>query len=180
MLFRSRNRENENLRRLLRDVARLELQLENALVLAQSERGKLFPEEISLRKMLDSLRPHWPDLEIKLEQDASLVADQRALECVFRNLFQNALVHGHASSVLIRLKAMESGVLVQVIDNGKGFEGNLETLGAAFVRHTTRSGSGIGLYLSRILTTRMGGKISFSRNELRGLCVSIELKGWLE
>jgi signal transduction histidine kinase len=174
-----RNRENENLRRLLRDVVRLELQLENALVLAQAERGaRLFLEEISLRKTVQALSVHWPQLLVSVEPDARVRADQRALECILRNLFQNAFVHGQATSVSVAPHAAGSLLTIEVTDNGQGFTGPAGELGASFVRHTTRSGSGIGLYLSRILARRMGGRLSFA-NGHNGLKATLELSGRL-
>jgi signal transduction histidine kinase len=173
-----RNRENENLRRLLRDVVRLELQLENALVLAQAERGKLFLEDLPLRKTVEHLAAHWPDLKVQVATEAHVNADQRALECILRNLFQNAFVHGQATQVNVQAVGKGDGMLaIQISDNGRGFNGNVAQLGAAFLRHTTRSGSGLGIYLSRILAQRMGGGLTFDRNETQGLSAMLELQG---
>lgn len=174
-----RNRENENLRRLLRDVVRLELQLENALVLAQAERSKLFLEEIPLGKTVHALSAHWPQLAVKLEGDARVRADQRAFECILKNLLQNASVHGQATEVTVQASAGEHGLNIRLADNGQGFAGRTEDLGAKLVRHTTRSGAGIGLYLSRLLAARMGGRLSFSQNSGKGLEARLELKGKL-
>ncbi len=176
-----RNRENENLRRLLRDVVRLELQLENALVLAQAESSKLFLEEIPLGKTLQAISAHWPELKVRLEGDARVRADQRALECILKNLLQNARVHGQASEVTVKATGRENLLLIRIRDNGKGFEGNPEELGARLVRHTTRSGAGVGLYLSRLLASRMGGVLSFGRAEGGGgLEASLQLRGKAE
>ncbi|MGZ3654491.1 MAG: sensor histidine kinase [Bdellovibrionota bacterium] len=173
-----RNRENENLRRLLRDVVRLELQLENALALAQAERGaKLFLEEIPLEKTVKAISIHWPQLSVKVERDARVQADQRALECILKNLLQNASVHGQATQVNVLASGEGGRVHILVADNGRGFTGRLDQLGDSFVRHTTRSGSGIGLYLSRILAQRMGGQLSFSRTEGSGLRADLEIAG---
>lgn len=172
-----KNRENENLRRLLRDVVRLELQLENALVLAQLERGgNLFLEEIPLRKTVQSLSVHWPQLRVSVEPDARVRADQRALECILRNLFQNAFVHGAATAVSVAPRAEGECLRIEVVDNGSGYTGDASALGASLVRHTTRSGSGIGLYLSRILAERMSGKLRFS-SRASGLAATLELPG---
>jgi signal transduction histidine kinase len=156
-----KNRENQNLRRLLRDVVRLELQLENALILAQAEKENLFLEEVALRKTLQSLSMHWPQLEVKVTADARLQGDQRAVECILRNLLQNSYVHGEAGRVEVEARSCGDQVEILVRDNGKGFP-EPEKLGARFVRHTTRSGSGLGLYLSRLLANRMGGSLDFA------------------
>jgi hypothetical protein len=173
-----RNRENENLRRLLRDVVRLELQLENALFLAQAESGKLFLEEIPLQKTVQALSVHWPQLKVQVEADARIRADQRALECILKNLFQNACVHGKATKVSVSARREGGRLGIRVTDNGSGFSGErLDQLGQAFVRHSTRSGSGIGLYLSRILASRMKGRLEFAQAGDRGFMATLELEG---
>jgi signal transduction histidine kinase len=172
-----KNRENQNLRRLLRDVVRLELQLENALILAQSDEGRLFLEEIPLRRTLQSLSVHWPHLAVTVETDARLRADQRALDCIFRNLLQNASVHGEATEVKVNARESADGLELLVRDNGKGFAGDPSRLGEMFLRHTTRSGSGLGLYLSRILAGRMGGSLSLQNGASGGMEARLRIGG---
>lgn len=172
-------RQNENLRRLLRDVVRLELQLENALILAQGEKAKLFVEEIRLRKTLQSLSAHWPQLEVSVSQDAVLQGDQRAIECIFRNLLQNASVHGNARKVIVKAEKREESVEISLKDNGAGFMGDSSKLGEMFIRHNTRSGSGLGLYLSRLLAKRMGGSLEFSGKSPDGLEARLRIYGRL-
>jgi len=174
-----KNRENENLRRLLRDVVRLELQLENALILAQADKGKLFLENIPLRKTLQQLSIHWPQLNVVVKNDARLRADQRALECIFRNILQNASVHGEAGQVGVEARKSESGLKIIFSDDGKGFPGDPSHLGEMFLRHTTRSGSGLGLHLCRLLAGRMGGGISFRNGSAKGMEVQLSLEGEL-
>lgn len=160
-ILEERHSENENLQRLLKDVVRLELQLENALILAQADKGDLFLEEVPLRKTLQSLSVHWPRLKVSADRDAKVLADQRAIECIFRNLLQNASVHGEANEVSVTAEAAGDGLLLSFRDNGRGFKGDTAALGQMFVRHTTRSGSGLGLYLSKILAKRMHGSLDF-------------------
>ena len=154
-----RNSANENLQRLLRDVVRLELQLENALILAQAERARLILEEIPLKKTVQALAVHWPQLKVEVKQDARVKADYRALECILKNLFQNASVHGGAKVITVEPQAEKNRVSIRVKDDGKGFRGDPEKLGQEFVRHTTRSGAGIGLFLSRKLAKAMNGQL---------------------
>jgi signal transduction histidine kinase len=168
--------ENENLRRLLRDVVRLELQLENALILAQADKANLFLEEISLQKIVHSLAMHWPQLKLQVTHEAKLQADQRALECILRNLFQNAAIHGNAKIISLQAKPSKSGVEVIIEDDGKGFTGDPTKLGAMFVRHNTKSGTGLGLYLSKILAKQMGGELELSK-ENQGLRAHLKLRG---
>lgn len=176
-ILEERHSENENLQRLLKDVVRLELQLENALILAQADKGELFLEEISLKKTLQSLSVHWPRLKVNVARDAKLLADQRAIECVFRNLLQNASVHGEASEVSVTAESSGEGLLLSFRDNGRGFKGDTAALGQMFVRHTTRSGSGLGLYLSKILAKRMHGSLELQA--ANGFMAQLQIGGKL-
>src|ERR1051325_10323815 len=100
---------NPLLDRLLSDTLRLQLQLENSLFLVNLTRGKFFLEPISLSGYIDNLRRHWPDLTIRQAGDAIVLADARALESVLTNLIQNAVTHGHASEIDIRIDAGRKG-----------------------------------------------------------------------
>lgn len=174
-----RNSANENLQRLLRDVVRLELQLENALILAQGEKAKLILEDIPLKKTVQALSVHWPHLKVEITRDARVKADHRALECILKNLFQNACVHGGAQVVNVEPEAKDGRISIHVKDNGKGFKGDPELLGKEFVRHTTRSGAGIGLYLSRKLAQSMNGQLRLTASPPSGLEAHLLLDGRL-
>ena len=146
---------------MLQDAVRLELQLENALILAQGD-AKLYAEKLSLRKVIQNLSIHWPNVKIETKSDADLLADKRALECILRNLFQNAYVHGEAKNISVTVKD-DVKTEIRVSDDGRGFAGDPNALGSVFVRHSTTSGSGVGLYLSKILAKRMKGSLSFNK-----------------
>jgi len=162
--------------RLVKDTVRLELQLENSLLLASPEdNARFFLESIRIENVLQPMIQQWPDLNISIIGDASVWVDQRAIESIFKNLFQNALIHGRATQVEVKVSELESGnALVRVSDNGRGFKGDLSRLGRIFERHGSSSGSGLGLYLARSLAARLGGKMHFIGGE-NGFSVEVEL-----
>ena len=148
--------------RLLNDTLRLQLQLENSLFLVNLPHGRFFPEPLILSARVDTLRLHWPDLNIKQTGDGLVLADARALESVLTNLVQNAVTHGQATEVAVDVRgSSDSRLSVRVADNGRGFGGDSNQLGKLFVRHTRGSGSGVGLYIVRQLMKRMNGAIDF-------------------
>ena len=167
--------QNPLLDRLLRDTVRLQLQLENSLFLVNLPHGKFFLEPITLSDRIEALRLHWPDLLITQSGDGLLLADARALESVLTNLVQNALTHGHATSVDFNVQRSDDRLRVTVTDNGRGFQGDLGRLGKLFVRHARSSGSGVGLYIVRQLIKRMNGTIRFRSSESNGFMAEIEL-----
>src|ERR1051325_3247681 len=166
---------NPLLDRLLSDTLRLQLQLENSLFLVNLPRGKFFLQPIKLSDRIAALRLHWPNVKISLTGDAEVMADARALESVLTNLVQNAVTHGHATEVSANVQRRGGRVRVTVVDNGRGFQGDLSQLGKLFVRHARSSGSGVGLYIVRRLARAMNGTIKFCSGEESGFVAELEL-----
>jgi signal transduction histidine kinase len=165
--------------RLVKDTVRLELQLENSLYLAHPQ-AQLYFEDLSLLKTLNTFRAHWPDVQIEVIGDCEIHADSRALESILKNLIQNAIHHGRASRVEIHCEAATAPhVKVTVRDNGSGFSGPHTGLGQLFVRHNSRSGSGVGLYLVQNLVREMGGQLRLFDVSPQGFGAEIVLKGRL-
>src|SRR6185369_12488535 len=133
--------------------------LENSLFLVNLPRGKFFLQPIKLSAGVDALRLHWPNVLIKQSGDGIVMADARALESVLTNLVQNAVIHGHATQVNVEVRRASGRLVVTVIDNGDGFQGDPRRLGELFLRHARSSGSGVGLYIVRQLIRSMNGTI---------------------
>ncbi len=173
--FLDRGEENPLLDRLMKDSVRIQLQLDNSLFYANRRSGTLFIERLSLRSIVESVAREFADLAISLQGERVVLADARALEVVLRNLFQNALVHGHADAIQIRLDdAGGSKVAMQIEDNGGGTSNDAAQLGRLFFRPTSRSGAGVGLYISRRLAKRMNGLLTLSAGA-RGLLATLVL-----
>ena len=166
---------NPLLERLLGDTLRLQLQLENSLFLVNLPRGNFFLEPIRVSDQVGALRLHWPSVTITQSGDGSVMADARALESVLTNLVQNAVTHGHATEVDVKVRRSGGRVSVTVTDNGRGFQGDLSQLGKLFVRHARSSGSGVGLYIVRRLAKAMHGTIQFCSGEESGFVAALEL-----
>lgn len=153
-------------KRLVKDTVRLELQLENSLLLASPDDSRRFLlEPIRLSEILQPMRHHWPDLDVEIDGDAVVLADSRALESILKNLMQNSVVHGRASRVRIKIDRTSSHVVAIVSDNGRGFSGDPGRLGRIFERHGTTSGSGLGLYLAAKLARKMKGDLRFHASD---------------
>ena len=174
--LQERGENNPLLQRLLSDSVRLQLQLDNSLFYANRKRGKLFIERVSLRKAVDAIAREFAGLTVSMSGDMIVLADVRALEVVLRNLFQNALIHGGASAVDIRIDQTGAArVAMQIEDNGSGPQIDVRELGRLFFRPTRQSGTGVGLYISRRLAKRMHGLLTLSRGA-RGLVATLELQ----
>ncbi len=166
---------NPLLERLLGDTLRLQLQLENSLFLVNLPRGKFFLQPIRLSDRVEALRLHWPSVTITQSGDGLVMADARALESILTNLVQNSVIHGHATQVDVNVRRNAGRLSVTVIDNGRGFQGDLSHLGKLFVRHARSSGSGVGLYIARRLAKAMHGTIQFCSGEESSFVAELEL-----
>ena len=159
---------------LLAEAQRLDLQLENSLWVAKSTSHKLLQEKIQLSSIIGFLRVEWPDLEVILEKDVKILADEQALKSVFRNLFQNAWLHGGAKKVEINSKLSGANWNLEIIDNGKGYPGDLSVLGSSLLNSKSNSSNGIGLFLTCDLVKRMKGEMKF-RSAGKGFIVDLTL-----
>lgn len=167
------------LARLLKDSVRLELQLENSLFLSNVESNQLFLEKLSLGQVAGAFSHQWPEIKFQIDRDVEILADERATESILKNIVQNSIVHGGATSINIKVQdsSQKSTVSLVVEDNGRGFSGDMKKLGTLFVRHNTRSGTGVGLYLAKELMSKMGGEITFTTSEGKGFGARLTFKG---
>jgi signal transduction histidine kinase len=173
--------EHAPLDRLLQDTLRLQIQLENSLLVAQPD-GRLLAERIPVGATVARLAADWPELRIDVSGDADVVADARGFDAVLRNLLQNAALHGSAGRVSVTVEPRGSGspVCLTIADDGRGVSSEVfDGLGQPFARAGRASGSGIGLFVCRQLVARMKGALRFVRpaDGQRGLTVVLELPG---
>lgn len=162
--------------RLLQDMVRLQIQLENSLFVAQPD-GHLLKERLDLRAAIEHHREDWPTLAIDVDGAGTVMADARALDTVLRNVLQNAVIHGSATRASVRITSESGDVArITIADNGSGIapEG-LAQLGEPFARPSATSGTGVGLHVSRRLIGRMGGTMRFGVAGGAGLVVTIDL-----
>lgn len=168
------------LKRLINDIHRLDLQLENSLLLTNLEDSPLLFQKVALSDLFSTLKIEFTDLNIELDRDASLQGDRRALLSVFRNLLQNAVIHGQATSVRLQVQALsDKNLEILVQDNGSGFQGAIGKLGSEILVSTSSHGNGIGLLLTKRLLQKMRGNVRFESRAQQGFCSRITLEGQL-
>ena len=170
--------ENKHIaERLLADTRRLNLQLENSLLLAHLEGRKDFIEKINLRELLTELALDWPELGLNFDGTGDIKADRRLLAVILSNIARNAVVHGAAKNLNLAIEAQSSRpsqLKLIISDDGSGFEGDPAVLGRDLSRHYNGSGSGVGLFLCRRLAQQMAGKLEV-RSGRPHFCVELTL-----
>jgi K+-sensing histidine kinase KdpD len=85
-------------------------------------------------------------------------ADDFALELIIKNMFENTKHHSQSKNVSILFIETNDHIELLYKDEGK-FTGDVEKLGSLFYKHNSSKGSGIGLYLSKLLMEKMGGRL---------------------
>ena len=103
----------------------------------------------------------------RTEKDLSVVADREKTKQVLINLLGNALKFTQKGK--ISLSAVKKGDFAEVLvsDTGRGIEKKsrgilfekFRQVGDDFLKHDSTQGAGLGLYISRMLVTKMKGDI---------------------
>lgn len=154
---------SELTQRLIEDTQKLESELEKSLQLSRIEQdAPLSLVPLSLERYLRRYQQKLPlplRLELQVDKGAQeVLADEFALNMVFRNLFENTLRHNkNAEKILIQTRRQGEMVELLYDDFGQNFTGNVERLGELFYKFNSTKGSGIGLYLIKSLMRKMRG-----------------------
>jgi signal transduction histidine kinase len=173
--------------RLLADTHRLESQIDKTLELARLEGGGSLAEQAIrldnwLERVLQGIAAQEGEgAELRVVVDANLPpvhGDTAALQLILRNLLENSLRHGDRAQIHVDVKASATGngVAISYRDDGRGFEGDPSQLGRLFLRGGASRGTGVGLYLVRVLMDRMGGNVEFAHAEGGGFAATLRFR----
>lgn len=111
------------------------------------------------------------DISSHVDPGLRCMSDKELTGIILENLIDNAIkFHNYSDRVnpFVRVEITSKGdqVLLSVVDNGIGVdEKNKNEIFKLFVRATDRSDTGgIGLYLSKLATLKLGGDITVSKS----------------
>lgn len=115
------------------------------------------------------------DIQIKVGTQLYVRGDPLALQRIVVNLVSNATYWTRRGrDVFVDLSKNDDMVLLEVRDNGVGMT-KIELLRCFNPFHSTRGGLGLGLYIVRLLTDRLGGEVSVTSIVGEGTTVQIRL-----
>jgi signal transduction histidine kinase len=155
---------SELAKRLVEDTAKLEVELEKSLQLSRIEQdGTLTLVPISLERYLKRYAQKLASqivVELDIEASAQeILADELALNVIFRNLFENTLRHSpNSKKVRIHVIKKSGEIELEYDDFGQPFTGPTKKLGELFYKFNSTKGTGIGLYLIKNLMRKMQGR----------------------
>lgn len=163
--------EKTLVQRLLEDTLRLETQVERTLELARVEGGgPVYSQPLQIKPWLDRFLKTWSSyyreqVEVKTDvEDVLIQADPTAMQMIFKNLLENSIRHSKQNKIKITISTLHQaqGIALRLKDNGQGFQGKKSQLGKIFQKGPSSQGTGVGLYLVRVLMKRMGGWVEFT------------------
>lgn len=160
-------------KRLIQDSIKLEDQLDNHLQLSRVERGGFLNlRQIPIKSFLSKeLKRYESSIHLDLnisdkDDDLTLLADDFALQTIFRNLIDNSLKHAKVENVKACVEIKNNEMIeLHYSDNGQEFKGDPSSLSNLFYKHGSPKGSGIGLYLIKNLMRQMKGHIIIDAKE---------------
>lgn len=141
-------------------------QINNAIVGNEVIDFKSIVDDVILLEKKKGLPPRF-EIKKDIQVDAALHSDKDLVRIILENLIDNAIKFHNDSEranpfVYIKISSeSQKGVVVSVIDNGIGIaEAKPDKIFQMFSRASERSGTGgIGLYLSKLATEKLGGDI---------------------
>lgn len=152
--------------------------VDDLLVAARIDGGRLHIdcEQVDVRRIAESVLASLPmsagGNRVKMTGSAQSWADPIRVRQIIRNLVTNAIAHG-GDNVIIELRGDEDTAIVTVLDDGSGVPDII--VPRLFEPFLDRSDSpttmpqsvGLGLAVSRELARRMGGRLSYCREDGR-------------
>lgn len=125
------------------------------------------------------------DVRADVAETVPLVAgDRQAIETILGHLLENAIKYSpDGGDVVVQVRVVAPSVVVSVLDEGVGIEGDVERLLDPFVQADNRAtrrfgGVGLGLYIVAKLVAALGGDLWAERRAERGSSFSFSLPMW--
>ncbi|MCS6118682.1 PAS domain-containing protein [Shewanella baltica] len=157
----------------------LERQVNDMLLMAKGRQDEL-GDLITLAEVIDNVLANCEPIAAKqgcdlLFDDASsssMLANSNALSSAINNLVMNSI---EAGATEIRIQAAEEGdqLLLNVIDNGKGLDANMQQKVLEPFFTTKSQGTGLGLAVVQSVVRNHGGQLQLSCLPNKGCTVSL-------
>lgn len=133
-------------------------------------------EPVSLARFIDKLRTQVPFAIEGVVPDEVLRFDPAQMEQAMLNLLKNAHESGSPpEGVSVAVRRIADGWRIDVLDRGGGMNEAVLSNALLPFYSTKRSGTGLGLALTREIAEAHGGRIALANREGGGLSVSLVL-----
>jgi PAS domain S-box-containing protein len=185
-----RDDRRELLEMLAREAKRLADITEEVLLTSQIDRGDLRVDQQPIdvdevvRTTIATMAPQLHPVRVDLDRPRALPAaagDADRLRQVLVNLLDNAAKYSDSDQVTVRVENDHMQVFIAVDDEGRGIPlADQQRIFEKFYRADPQlqhapSGTGLGLYIARELTERMGGTLELTSEPGRGSTFTVAL-----
>ncbi len=156
--------ENPHLEKIHRRTKYISDLLEHSIQLAEA--GKTIEKKgtVKLNRLIDTVADVIIPKNIQFSRDdlIEVKGDQDRLSQVFKNLFENAVIHGEPEEISVRQTESENEIVISVINDGKSIEHDV--MDKIFDRGftTLKEGRGIGLTIVKKLIEAHDWRIRLS------------------
>ena len=160
-----------------RNIGELDTLVEEILLASRLQATDLVKEPVDLAELVAEECAAF-GAETTVVGDAPMVeGDPRLLKRLFRNLFQNAAVHGGSDAPEVTIRSAKNDIRVAVCDRGPGvLRGDREKIFEPFYQgRTSAGGAGLGLTLVRQIAERHGGSVQCLSRDGGGACFEVLL-----
>jgi signal transduction histidine kinase len=163
-----------------RNIGELDTLVEEILLASRLQAAELVKEPVDLAGLLAEECAAY-GAEVTVADHAAgtpmVEGDPRLLKRLFRNLLQNAAVHGSAEAPEVTISSGKNEVSVSICDRGPGVsEGDREKIFEPFYRgRASAGGAGLGLTLVRQIAERHVGSVRCLPREGGGACFEVLL-----
>lgn len=175
----------------LKEAARLRELVENILMAAKIEEGKLEFErhDINISQLATDIAQRQSDLHgqnrrfsFQIQDNLWVSGDKTALTSVITNLMENAVKYTHiGDEIALTISENPQNILLSVADTGIGIadseKGKIFDKFYRVGNEDTRiaKGTGLGLFLVKQLIDLQGGTIKVSNNQPKGTVFGVQL-----
>lgn len=187
--YHTSNAELQNLYKMMRtSINRTDDTIKSILDYSRNARTDSHPERLDVKKIvkthIENIRhmkeAKQVDFILNITEDV-FYADKMRFTTIVQNLITNAVKYQRQGEsnpfVKITFYCNEQDATLLVSDNGEGIpEDKIDKVFGMFVRLSTKSsGSGLGLYMCREMTNKMGGTIDVTSVLDKGTTFTIQL-----
>jgi len=143
------------------------------------EISKIIDESLNI--ILASIKNNNIDLKLDIQDNETIYIMPNRLKQVILNLIKNsldALKEREIKNPYIKIKVFKKdNLIIEITDNAGGIDESIidKVFDPYFTTKDEKNGTGIGLYMSKMIIEKMGGKLMVS-NDTNGAKFTIELK----
>jgi signal transduction histidine kinase len=177
---------------IYKSIQRLDATIKDIIDYSKNARLELQPTHIDLEQLIRNTHEDLKfyegttvSLELFVRNTSALFSDERRLKSIVHNIMSNSVKYSDAAKdacwLRVEMEVNEERALLIFNDNGKGISAeNQARVFDMFYRGTSeRSGSGLGLYIVKEMTERIGGTIALESELGLGTTIRVELPNFI-